>query len=429
VNGYNLPFAGAVDDVRIYNRALSDSDVFELYNFSNSVAPPSAPRITYEPASISLFTEDPFTMFVAADGTRPLSYQWYFNGNAIAGATNASISSAYVQPTDAGSYTVVITNAIGSTTSAPSAVLTVNALPSPDLTNNLIFQYTFDETSGSTAHDSSGNGYDATLNNWADGAPQWEPGVIGNALRFNAGDATNNYVQTPFDITYNDTTNFTFAFWAKVGPESITGNPRFFATGDYQSWVVWAHGSGVCFWNGDAGTPEPSTNAWHHYVVVFNRGANLYNVYVDGVRKIVGGVPTNPSSLADPTFYPWIIGHHEMVSTPDDQESFRGWLDDVRLYNRQFNWNDVQALYQSDAMASTNSDLTPTLTINSKGNAALALSWPAWASDFVLQGTTNLASGLWTNVPTAPALNGISWNLTNAIGSGAVFYRLHYVSP
>jgi hypothetical protein len=62
---------------------------------------------------------------VAATGGL-LTYQWFRNNTPIPGATNATLSLANVQPGDAGSYTVVITNALGSVTST-AGVVTVNA--------------------------------------------------------------------------------------------------------------------------------------------------------------------------------------------------------------------------------------------------------------------------------------------------------------
>ncbi|HEY8908442.1 MAG TPA: beta-galactosidase [Rhodoferax sp.] len=63
------------------------------------------------------------TFSVTATGSH-LSYQWHKDGSAIAGAISSSFSMASATATDAGVYTVVITNAAGSITSA-SATLTI----------------------------------------------------------------------------------------------------------------------------------------------------------------------------------------------------------------------------------------------------------------------------------------------------------------
>jgi hypothetical protein len=59
---------------------------------------------------------------VAATGTAPLSYQWRNNGVPIAGATSATLMIASPRPSDAGSYTVVVSNVANSATSNAAAV-------------------------------------------------------------------------------------------------------------------------------------------------------------------------------------------------------------------------------------------------------------------------------------------------------------------
>jgi hypothetical protein len=61
-----------------------------------------------------------------------MSYQWYFNGNPISGATASTHIISSVRLTDAGAYTVTVRNAGGSTQSLP-ANLTVNPLLAPRL--------------------------------------------------------------------------------------------------------------------------------------------------------------------------------------------------------------------------------------------------------------------------------------------------------
>jgi hypothetical protein len=60
---------------------------------------------------------------VQAAGTIPLSYQWFRDQTAIAGATNSTLNLANVQPANAGAYTVLVTNAVGSATAGPVALV------------------------------------------------------------------------------------------------------------------------------------------------------------------------------------------------------------------------------------------------------------------------------------------------------------------
>ncbi|NUQ56155.1 MAG: immunoglobulin domain-containing protein, partial [Dehalococcoidia bacterium] len=79
------------------------------------------------------------TFTVVATGTAPLTYQWrkdnvdlVDSAGHIAGATTATLTITDALLTDAGSYTVVVTNQVTNVTSA-AATLTVNALVAPVL--------------------------------------------------------------------------------------------------------------------------------------------------------------------------------------------------------------------------------------------------------------------------------------------------------
>lgn len=81
------------------------------------------PSITTAPLSQSAWPGSSVNFSVTAAGTAPLAYQWYFDGLTLPGATNAFYSIASVQATNAGSYSVTVTNAYGLSNAA--ATLTV----------------------------------------------------------------------------------------------------------------------------------------------------------------------------------------------------------------------------------------------------------------------------------------------------------------
>lgn len=86
------------------------------------------PSITTQPLSQTNALGGTVTFSVVASGTTPLTYQWRLYNTNLPGATAASLSLTNIQPINAGDYTVFITNAFGSITSAV-AKLTVNAAP------------------------------------------------------------------------------------------------------------------------------------------------------------------------------------------------------------------------------------------------------------------------------------------------------------
>ncbi len=85
------------------------------------------PTISTQPASYTVSEDGSATFSVAATGTGTLSYQWYKDGVAISGATSATYTVSDADSADAGSYSVVVTNAYGVTTSS-SGTLTVTTV-------------------------------------------------------------------------------------------------------------------------------------------------------------------------------------------------------------------------------------------------------------------------------------------------------------
>ncbi|MEY4918068.1 MAG: hypothetical protein RL616_1981, partial [Verrucomicrobiota bacterium] len=90
-------------------------------------APPS---ITSQPVAQTILIGQPATFSVSVTGTAPLGYQWRFNGtNVISGATTNPIVLPNVQPGSDGNYSVVISNSVGSVTSAVAALTIVITNP------------------------------------------------------------------------------------------------------------------------------------------------------------------------------------------------------------------------------------------------------------------------------------------------------------
>ena len=112
------------------DNAVDETDEANLFKRTNPLTAqdPSGqpPTITTHPQSQTVSAGANVTFTVVANGTPPLSYQWRFNRVPIAGATGPTLVLNSVQTGDAGSYTVMVSNAHGSATSQP-AILTVNA--------------------------------------------------------------------------------------------------------------------------------------------------------------------------------------------------------------------------------------------------------------------------------------------------------------
>ncbi|MBK8724468.1 MAG: M4 family metallopeptidase [Holophagaceae bacterium] len=89
----------------------------------------TAPTITTQPASQTVTAGATATFSVAASGTAPFTYQWRKNAVNISGATASSYTTPATTTGDSGStFSVVVSNSVGSATSG-NATLTVNSVP------------------------------------------------------------------------------------------------------------------------------------------------------------------------------------------------------------------------------------------------------------------------------------------------------------
>ncbi|MEC8972765.1 MAG: immunoglobulin domain-containing protein, partial [Verrucomicrobiota bacterium] len=83
------------------------------------------PEITQLTESLTVIGGESVELTVAALGSEPLAYQWSRGGEAIVGATAPTLRLAKVAPTDAGDYSVSVSNTAGE---AESGVVTVKVI-------------------------------------------------------------------------------------------------------------------------------------------------------------------------------------------------------------------------------------------------------------------------------------------------------------
>ncbi|MGA3282934.1 MAG: immunoglobulin domain-containing protein [Verrucomicrobiota bacterium] len=89
-----------------------------------------SPFIVRQPLNWTVYSGMPVNLNVGVVGPPPLNNQWQFNGTNIDGATNAILVLTSVQPADAGNYTMVASNAIGTVSSSNA---TLNVITSPPI--------------------------------------------------------------------------------------------------------------------------------------------------------------------------------------------------------------------------------------------------------------------------------------------------------
>jgi len=110
-------FMGKLDEVRVYSRELSQSEINTL-----AIEPP---QVTIQPSSVTTNAGATVVFTANATGAAPISYQWQFQSNNISGANTNTLTISNVTPGNSGTYTVVVTNSVG--TNSAVATLTVPA--------------------------------------------------------------------------------------------------------------------------------------------------------------------------------------------------------------------------------------------------------------------------------------------------------------
>ncbi len=189
--------------------------------------------------------------------------------------------------------------------------------------------WSFDNITGNTVLDDSGNGNNGTIY----GATQVD-GVIGKALSF---DGSNDFVQIS-GITIG--TSVTILAWFKSSnydgkiPLSLDGS-------NYSSGPNTFFYSAKINWNTGDGAGNPFTNSaypdgdWHHFVFVTDALNNNSKLHIDG--KLIGSALYKNPTVSNGVFR---IGAFHAGSY-----YFSGLIDDVRIYKEPLTQAQIQQHY------------------------------------------------------------------------------------
>ncbi|PYN84021.1 MAG: hypothetical protein DMD96_00005 [Candidatus Rokuibacteriota bacterium] len=273
-------FQGLVDEVRIYNRALSPAEI-------------------------------------QTDMSTP-----------IVGGTTSVVSNTTPSPAPAPSP--------GTGQGSGQVEVPVPA-PAPAPASGLVAAYAFNEGSGQTVSDASGNNNTATLG----GGVAWtSQGRFGNALVFNGAD----FVSLPAAAALDLTTAMTLEAW--VYPTATSGTWSTILLKEQPGALVYALYAA-------SPTNQPSTvfntattasgerivagaaplplNAWSHLVATYD-GTTL-RLYINGslvgTQPVAGAIVTSTGALR--------IGGNNVWG-----EYFQGLVDEVRIYNRALSPAEIQ---------------------------------------------------------------------------------------
>ncbi len=115
-SGTCTSFSGSLDEIGVYDRALSSSEVAAIYA-AGSAGMCKPPRILGQSEHVMVQQGGDATFSVTATGSGSLVYQWQFEGQNIAGANQPVLALLPAEVTKRGSYLAVVSNLFGSVTS------------------------------------------------------------------------------------------------------------------------------------------------------------------------------------------------------------------------------------------------------------------------------------------------------------------------
>jgi len=227
-----------------------------------------------------------------------------------------------------------------------------------DIESDLVAWWAFNEGSGNTATDSSGNGIHGTLKPGQSSGPMWVAGMIDDALDFN--NDNQNYVECGPHPALDITGSITVAAWVKRG--AWDDNYRY----DNIIWKTETTEASRAFrlsrdsWDDEAcftlnatggevkarGATIINDNQWHHIAGVYDMDTGDVFLYVDGNVDASG--PTS-GNIKDSTGRPIYIG----AGWDTISDFWEGLIDEVRIYSRALSPEDVMELYESRELATS----------------------------------------------------------------------------
>ena len=389
-----------------------------------TVLPSSPPNITLQPQSQSVFLHQQAT-FTVGSSVPPQSYQWWFNGHAISGATSSAYTVVNADATKAGNYAAVLANGFGSSTShvATLTFLTVPAGSYPDTVLNLspLVYYRFSDLSNNLANGTSNvlnmGSLGAANNGLAQGnaasGPGPQPPAFMNFEPTNAAlvldGATVDVAIPALNINTNlGGPNMTMVAWVSttviqssyagvifyrpigfseasglnVTPDSITGENELVYHWDNLYYGFEGH------------LHVPNDGTWTFVALAIDpNAATFYLNSGTGMQTATNVAPHSPVQFFTTTYVGW--DDNDVSSGITTSRRFAGSIDEPMIFDRTLSPAEINQLYNAALV-------TPvSLSIGLSGGNVI-LTWPSGTLQHAAQVT-----GQYNDMP------GVSSPLTN----------------
>ncbi|KON86870.1 hypothetical protein AF332_08665 [Sporosarcina globispora] len=276
------------------------------------------------------------------------------DGGNVDASVNWDVNSASYDPaaTTAQTFTVTgkITLPIGVTN--PNSVPLTTSISVSAKPAELVAHWKFDEGSGTTVGDSSGNGNTGTLVN----NPTWTDSGNGGALAFSGG----SRAEFNSSATLNKTGDESVSLWFKTSQPATSTTSIFRNSNRFTALQLAGGQARAAHWPIASSSYKAlyfpwtyNDNKWHHYVASYDHSTGM-KIYIDG--NLVASNTTNLGPL------PAVTDKIVLGATETGAEGYNGLLDDVRVFDLPLTQDEVRQL--SDQQPPTTTDNAPSGSVN-----------------------------------------------------------------
>ena len=329
------------------------------------------PVVVQQPLSLTNSVSGTATFSCVVTGSAPINLQWTFNGGALTGATNSTLTLTNLQSVNIGYYALTATNIFGGTLSS-NAVLNLVGYDF-GVWNGLVAYYPFN----GNANDASGNGNNGT--NFGAGLTGDRFGNTNSAYAFYG----TNWIDVGAVISQYEL--MTLCAWFKTTNAAASKEngilTKLRSDGGIGARLGVFGGTVDIGFNNYAvnltgfDSKTSSDGVWHQAVLV--NDTSSVRLYVDGL--FAGQTAYSPNGANSSLSF--VIGN----DPSSGNRFFDGQIDDARIYNRALSSNEVARLFATEAdmpvitqqpqAQTANIGSAVTFTVAATANHPLAYQW------------------------------------------------------
>ncbi|MBD8489520.1 T9SS type A sorting domain-containing protein [Echinicola sp. CAU 1574] len=350
-NGFGTPFRGYIDEVKLFNKRLTDQEVLELFHTLPTPIKAFSPSLT-EGQVLEGYGD---TVTVSwKGGVNTTSYQIYLGEESTAleliGSTSVNEPNFELLSLAANKTYFWRVDALGPKGTTTGDVWSFKAAAPA----SLVGHWKMDEQTGTLVEDYSDYKQDAMAQGFA--GTDRVVGKFGQAYQFDSPSSTASINVPNADHLLFDETSFTISLWVKIPEDTYRYN------NNMDSYLI-HKGSFADNWYGiqlrdgnltfaidddrtktsittsvsNSSSHPLFTDEWVHLVAIRDKENKKLKFYLNGEQTAETNYFTGKTGKASPV----------RLGNSDENKPFRDRMDDVRLYNYALKPAEIEALFHA----------------------------------------------------------------------------------